>query len=324
MSLTDDLHTHGESGPDHPILQEIGRLAGQIVDISPDSGMEDTLENQLDILERMVEMGRLITGRIENDLGMDQLLKHPLFVDPESRRIAVGAARLGRDDIRTAAWASETPRVPHELQIPLLLHLLQNRDRMRPIRHLLSEFVEQVKPFLSPLDVESTKTGVPRIATNTRLAAHTLRTWGLIRSSRPVKFKTWELTHLGLIIGMAFALDGHKIQLTPPTVRTSGKWLAIPIRVMMTALEDPHKLRDVLSAVCRVNADILNSMSTILDILRDYGELITPPASGPTHLRERQAEAANLLERIQQEIPSDQLADDVVVDLALRDVLELD
>lgn len=305
----------------HPIVEAVSALVGGIVEFAPDSGVGTDLGSKLDVLERVVELGRLATGRLENSIRMTDLLETGIMVRPEGRTVLVGVEpRYGTRGRK--AWPTPDPRVPQELQTPLLLHLVHNRMRKRPIGQLLADFIEAITPFLSPLDVESTQTGVSRVATNSRFAARTLRSWGLLRTSREVAFKTWELTHLGVIVGAILVMKGNKIRIEPRRLKTSSSdWLAKPLQEVSHDLRDPVKLRRALAAICIPNADVLASMATVLEILQDYGEVICSDQSPGLSFAERRSKAAALLQSVEEAITPEQLADDIVTDLALRDLL---
>jgi len=304
----------------HPLLAIIEAWVEGIVLIQPTTGMSTDYRTKLDVLERIVELGRLTTGQAENAIRVDDLLVSGVDVDPETRQLAIGRSSRAGD----APWPAPSARVPYELQVPLLIYLVHSRSRREPIGDLLADFVTVASPFLTPWDMESTRTGVPRIATNTRLAARDLRAWGLLRYTRGEAFKTWELSHVGLIVGAGLSLRGATVSLQTRALKAShggSGWLTERIQDLWHDLSDVVKLKAILHAISRPNSDILKSMEKIQELLVAYGHLAHPRASGREVLHESRAEAEDLIECMQGVIRADDLADDVVTDLALRSLL---
>jgi hypothetical protein len=163
----------------------------------PDAG---DLARKVDVLERVVELMRLRSGVMENRLRMEELLGRGLQVsrggDGAVRLLVGGGAVTGR-----AGWRSRGGRTQTEMQVPLILYLLITYRSPRTINNLLVDFLSEARAWLSPSDVETTRTGVMRAMTTTRSAARALRLHGLLTDSDRTAYKTWELSVLGLLVG---------------------------------------------------------------------------------------------------------------------------
>lgn len=311
------------TGPTHPGLPALTTLIRRLVYIAPESGIADDLQSRLEVLERVVELARLSTGEVENRLPTRALLTAGLSFDVGAERISVGVPGKNSPDLATG-WPAPDARNPMELQTPLLLYLVHNHRRDAAVADLIHDFVRLIRPSLRPEDVETTRTGVTRVVTNTRLAARTLRTWGLLRYTQAEAYKTWELSHVGIIVAMALALRGTTFSPVVRMLRQSNPshgWLAEPLSLMCQALKEAEKLRAVLAQISSPNSDIILSMDIIKDLLRTFEHLSLPAGRDAASLRKRQEIAVGMMQEISVKIPQRQFADDSVTDLALRELI---
>jgi hypothetical protein len=285
----------------------------------PDS--EDDFTARIDVLERVLEIARLATGKVVNRTRMIDVMNAGLSVD-----LAAGVVSLspsGPLRLDTVQWPAPNERMPSELQIPLLLYLFLQYRRPEPIHKTIEGFVISLRNYLTPFDVESTITGVPRIMTNARVAANTLREWGLLQGSSRVRYKSWELTHIGLLAGAALIRSPDGTHQSIRALRMShSKHLATPIMDVIRSLSRAENLVPTLAAITRENADVLDSLGCIHELLQKYAALL--PISGAVDNFKFSNEAAKeLLKQIAEVIPVDSLADDLAKDYAIRDVLGL-
>lgn len=289
------------------------RLPGE-----PGNPTED-LVVKIDILERILEIARLRSGRVVNRTRMVDLIGSGWNVDPAEGIVTRDASAPVK--LADVPWPAPNERVPSELQTPLLLYLLRQYKRPEPIHKTIEEFVVFVRQYLTPFDVESTVTGVPRVMTNTRLAANTLRDWGLLQNARPVRYKSWELTHLGLLAGAALTRTATPDLQPKRCLRmTHTNHLAEPIMEAVRSLTRIENLLPTLEIISNENADVLQSLTTIRELVVEYEGLLFS-YGGSQDLQLSKIAARSVLERIVHSIPVDSLADDLAVDQAIQDVL---
>jgi hypothetical protein len=83
----------------------------------------------------------------------------------------------------------------------------QKALKLAPFGSVLSiihAFVREYLPSCHMADFQRTATGVLRIETNVRFAAHELRKIGLLQCNQTVAFKTWRLSLLGILAASKF------------------------------------------------------------------------------------------------------------------------
>lgn len=182
--------------PEH-LLDETERLIDRLVGLHCEQLAPGGLATRLDVLERLIELLRLRSGRIENTLSIHDLLHRELevFVNAET-----GALWLTVGPKRRDRHLAEVFRRHPDLHVALLLFLLYSGRAERRIGDDLNQFILEVKEGLHPCDTETTKTGVVRIATTTRDAARALRQHGLLRDVDETRGRRWELSVLGVLV----------------------------------------------------------------------------------------------------------------------------
>jgi hypothetical protein len=297
---------------------------------SPASQGAGELTHKMDVLERVVELLRLEHGEMQNRLRMKDCLTGGLEVS----RSASGALRLrvggSANRIERPGWPSPGGRTQDELQIPLILYLFITYRHRRRINDLLVSFLGEMRPWLSPDDVESTLTGVMRAMTTTRTAARALRLHGLIVDSPETAYKSWELSILGLVVGsLLVERRGRFVELTPRGVRAtaSGRFgasnhLTSVLADLMRELTDPTIVSRALRRVCTPNQDVFPTFDEVVAVLSEFGDELEQ-AQGQRRLEwhELRDRARALLTRLAEKVPESALADDMAKDLALRDLL---
>jgi hypothetical protein len=281
---------------------------------------DEEFEHKLDALHRVVELARLTTGAVVNKYTMREVLAAGVSVDLDAMLVGIGSTPDGSPRVDTSGWPAPNERMPNELQAPLLSYLLRQYKRPRRIHETIEGFVRAVKPFLTPFDTESTVTGVPRVMTNTRVAANLLRDWGLLQNSPRVRYKSWELTHLGLLAAAALAREGRPGIPARTLSMPYGQFVAEPIREVLWRLRRVDLLVPTLRIICADNGDVLRSLDAIHHLVCEYADALMRSVDLYDFSGSRAA-ALDVLRRIEETIPVESLADDLAVDLALRDLL---
>jgi hypothetical protein len=213
---------------------------------------------------------------------MRELLSLQISLDEHTNQVVLSspADQLTLDDQRLTA----DPRVPLELEVPLLLYLTRSYPGSAQIQRLLADFVSEIRPYLSPLDVERTVTGVPRIATNVRFASQRLRDRGLVSSSEKDRFRAWRLSPLGLVIG-AYLTQVVEWPGFPERVSAAGAPLPDRIEDALRELQNPKEQECVISSAMTRNPHIVEVADKVRQLLQESRK--SRASSSP--LEERQA-----------------------------------
>jgi hypothetical protein len=164
----------------------------------------DQIGEKLDVLERLIQFVRYFNSEKENRLEYTDFLKlnFGYYDDNQFRCIGVREETQFRK------------RKPSDYQLPLLIFLLINYPRPKQVLDTIKNFVSEIQHYLSPLDFETTKTGVLRCFTNTRFAAGTLRDWGLLRFAKEKGVRTWRLSFLGILVAsVVYSPEWRKISI---------------------------------------------------------------------------------------------------------------
>ncbi len=261
-----------------PLLHDLERLVEDLVVVEPGTDGHD-LATKLDILERVVELLRLRGGRVRNERSVGALLGGGLAVQHNGSggalRIVVGASG--------SRYGVDKPRTPDELHVPLLLYLLRDRNAGERIGDDLQHFILSIVNDLGPADVETTETGVMRIATTTRMAARALRHFGLIRDSDETRTKTWDLTLLGILCALDLG-EWHPAPRLPkrgertPIVRKRGgpERLAFSVEQSIESFVDERRVREELFSLLGDHPDRGALVDTVAPVIaarcRDFQE----------------------------------------------------
>jgi hypothetical protein len=277
---------------------------------------EEQFAAKLDVLQRIVELARLTNGSVVNKRTMRQLLSLGIDVDSAAGTVRIGAGTSAAYRLDASGWPAPNERMPNELQAPLLLHLLRQYKRPQRVHDTIEGFIRVVSLYLTPFNMESTLTGVPRVMTNTRVAASLLRDWCLIQNSERVRYKSWELTHLGLLAAAALALEQGPAITKRNVTMAYGQYVAEPIRDVLWRLRHIDLLVPTLRGICSENADALGSLEVIQLLVTEYAEVLRRSIDSNDFESCRKA-AMDVLGRIEDVIPVASLADDLAVDAAI-------
>lgn len=307
------------------LLSQLKSIIDEWIEIYPTPGVPDSYERRLDVLQRLVELGRLETGHLTNEVTIAALFKAGIQIDSEKKQVTIGAPQVipGRRP-KAEDWDAPSARTPDELQVPLLLYLLQNHRRGARIGDLIADFIRNMRRSLTPFDMESTRTGVPRVATNTRLAAQALREWGLLERSDRFVYKTWELTHLGMLVGSALYMENASKALQPRTLpRSHHGGLVKEIRSICAELTSEARLAELLERICRPHEDVLESLAEIRTILTEFHKNLSAGPGSPDSNEERREGVRVLVEKIKELIPLEDLATDLATGIGLDELLQI-
>jgi len=164
-----------------------GRLSGQMSLFSDQA----SLNEKIDLLERILEITRIENKYLENNLPTEEFLQGILKIDRGTLRF----------DAPKKIKNLGSGTSPIRLQPKLLLFLLfiHNRGSYK-VYDIIDRFIRIIWDHLDPLDFKKTRTGVTRCFTNTRFAANTLRRYGLLKFTRKEAYKTWALSLPGILV----------------------------------------------------------------------------------------------------------------------------
>jgi hypothetical protein len=254
-------------------LAEVERRITALVRFEQEPPSESALASRLDVLERVIQLLRLRSGRLENKLPMEELLARWQGQPPAET--AMGSAIFVGAE-RTSHRAREARRHP-DLHVALLLFLLHKRTVGSHIGENLNQFILAIGDGLMPADLEATRTGVIRIATTTRDAARALRQHGLLRDSDETRGSRWELSVLGILTAVRLSDSHAKISL--PAAVASGeafslnggrKRLASEVEKIIRTFAAPRDVEKSLMALVGEDTDVFASFERVVDVLASH------------------------------------------------------
>lgn len=313
------------------VIERLERFVNDIVEIDPAPMPEQALARKLDVLARVVELLRLGSGRSDNRTSMDEMLERGLDVFPSSASqlvVHVGGRAKAR------AVGAGRSRLPSELQECLLLHLLHRRSRSGSIGDDLHEFVVAIRDDLAPRDVESTRTGVMRIATTTRDAARVLRMHGLVRDNDETRGRRWDLSLLGVLTAVEVGGAGRGGALPPlaayeHTVSRFGEGdrLAASLETTIARFGDPGVVAGAIRRLCSPDSDVFPTFDVVVHALVEFcrslvvhWQALDARASILTS-KDVRAAADEMLRTIQDSVPAGLFAEEVNKSLALDQLI---
>jgi hypothetical protein len=256
------------------LLDQTESLIQQLVGLQSEDLARGGLATRLDVLERVIELLRLRSGRIENTMSVNDLLHREVevFVNAETGALWLSVGT----DFRDRRIAEVYRRHP-DLHVALLLFLLHSGREESRIGDDLYHFIISVKNGLHPSDVETTRTGVVRIATTTRDAARALRQHGLLRDIDETRGRRWELSVLGVLV--ASELTGKHPELRLPERHDQGdgygqiwalKRLAPDVEEVVRRFAHPTEVRRALSELVDPDKDVVISFDVVAQTLAHY------------------------------------------------------
>lgn len=218
------------------------------------------IASKVDFLERAIELWRFHTGNDENKVPFEVLLQSPFVVEDEQVQFQV-PPHLGNLDAGTPAT---------RLQPRLLMFLLLYHREEYEVYEIIEKFIDKIRSELSVLDFKKTKTGTTRCFTNTRFAAHTLRSFGFLRFTQREAFKTWVLSLPGFLVASR-------------VVEYSNNWSIDSNEKLRRSVVHPEVLNanqalttydqfvNQLRLICEPNVDVF---ATFDDVLRQSHSLL--------------------------------------------------
>lgn len=327
------------------LLENAERFVMQTVGLGPGRGEDGSLADRLDVLERVIELLRIRSGRVENALTMDDLLGRGLLIEPPAYS-NTPPIFVGRH-ADSPPMPPERPRRQSELQVALLVHLLHARSQSGRIGDDLHRFILGVGGDLAPTDVETTETGVMRIATTTRSAARTLRMFGLLRDTDETRTRTWELSVLGILVAVELSRSMPTLALpqrnaptgSPNALRDSesmaeyflrhqwfseGIRLADPVAASVRHFRDDAVVRAALLRLCADDSDVFPSFATVVRTVARYCAALDDGLEHAAEQREKvdpkalRRAADEMLAVVESAVRPSALAEDVNKSLSLR------
>lgn len=283
-------------------LAALARAVTDWIEIQPSSGLDDDLATRLDVLDRVVDVLRSQAHNTAHGLSLREFLRAGPAISGSSRRSVlefVGPTG-GAPEID---WASFSR--PIALQRRLLIFLLVHGEPSQKILDTIGAFIRWNQKQLQLLDFERTKSGPPRVWTNTRFAAGDLRNHGILKYSDDEAFKVWELSFIGLVLALeVYRLDRSGRHPLPPGPLI-GRGLDGEILRILKNMEREQGLNPVLRTMCKLAnidpGDAVRIHDLVIELYREYLvalEKETQPADQPADETPRVAEVAAQIETI--------------------------
>ena len=237
-------------------------------------GLKDEFSAKVSLLERLIELARFYRDNHDNRFSLRELRNLNMdFIVGGKVRI-----KLERD-----AEFSDLLREPLKtihLEVPLLMYLLIDYSHSREVFATIENFLREIRPILSPLDFEKTRTGVTRCFTNTRFAAVVLRDFGFLRFGHKEAFKKWQLSFLGLLVAGILYEPGWRKQKKWKIdyFRNVPKQIPMALSQVVELLEDHSMFLDTLQRLCSkggIKFDVFEkSRNEIYSLLTKYSHVL--------------------------------------------------
>jgi len=238
-------------------LSHAREIIDSLIQISPEGHAqwdEVSFAQKLDRLSELIDALRFDAGCPEPEDSLTTFWPNRIFANAVSKTIDfVGSGIAERSDRKRAP----------ELMLPLLDYLYTHPGKGGSVLSIIHAFVREYLPNCHMVDFQRTATGVLRIETNVRFAAHELRKIGLLQCNQTVAFKTWRLSLLGIL-----AASKYPASYTDQKYDNSENiW-----RGTLIARLDPKKAFDPsssnLEALCKLAPVDWPDKNSFLDLVR--------------------------------------------------------
>jgi len=200
------------------------------------------------------------------------------------------------------------------MQPPLLMFLMLHHGDQLTVPEIIQRFLEKVRPQLSYLDFKKTKSGSSRCSVHTRLAAQTLRNYGLLRYTWREGYKSWELTLPGFLAAAGiFAVRSHDSMpwTIPPQFKEFGFEVRPEIRRTWDEIKSYSAFIASLASICRPGATVFRTFERVLvkayPTLQDYWAVLN---DSRLTRKDRRAKSSELMRQIHQKAITDDFYDE--------------
>jgi len=186
-------------------------IIDSLVEIVPDRQANwnaVTFAQKLDRLAELIDVLRFDAGCPQEDAPLRTFHPNGIFVDVSAGKIHF---------VRNGPTERLDDEASQKLMLPLLDYLYTHPGKGKPVLSIIRAFVREYFPRCRLRDFQRTATGVLRIETNVRFAAHKLRKIGLLQFSEVEAFKTWRLSLLGILAGNHYAGGNYDQKEAVPT-----------------------------------------------------------------------------------------------------------
>jgi hypothetical protein len=202
-----------------------------------------------------------------------------------------------------------TGTVSSRLQSPLLMFLLlQHGNRLR-VSEIVQQFIAKVRPHLAYIDFKKTKSGSTRCAANTRLAAHILRNYGLLKHTWQDGYKSWQLSLAGYLAAADIfsRRSPEPDQWTiPPQFKESHFDLRPEVRRACDDLKTYDAFIARLASICRPEATVFKTFEPALQkahlLLKGYWTVLNNPRISR---KDRRAASSELIRHVEHQALTD-------------------
>jgi hypothetical protein len=224
---------------------------------------------KLDLLERLLEVTRGVTGYHKNRLDMRSL---------DGLHVAgTGMELLVKADAQRGLEVAEPYRAL-DYQLPLMQFLLINSSAGRlSVLRTIEALVSSVHTLLGPADYEKTRIGTTRCYTNARFAATTLRRYGFLQYTYREAYKCWELSFLGILVAAITYEDAGLMFGRVPPGETKQRYFPLHPKVgeALERLQSPKAVAAVIRELCQASGEAFS----------DFGTVVSAVTAATTNLR---------------------------------------
>ena len=262
--------------------------------------VEPTLSHKIALLSLVLEELKHERQMPEDLVGFETYVQCEILADKDNISITtpIFAKDLG------------TGTAPIRLQSPLLVFLLLHHGNRFRVSEIVEHFVAKVRPHLTYLDFKKTKSGSARCFANSRLAAHTLRNYGLLKYTWQDGYKSWQLS----LAGVLAAADIFKRRSPEPNqwnIPPHFKEFQFDLRPEVRRACDDLKTYEAfigrLASICRPDATVFKTHEPALQkaypLLKDYWAALNDPK---LNRKERRAASSERIRQLENEVLTDE------------------
>ena len=263
-------------------LQHARAIIDSLIDIEPKLPKEwekITFAQKLNRLSELIDALRFDGGHLDAETTLATFRPNKIFADPSAGKIHFleGGPRQHLDEFAA-----------QKLMLPLLDYLFTHPGKGKRVLTIMRDFIREYLSKCRMVDFERTATGVLRIETNLRFAAHNLRKSGLLQYTQAEAFKTWRLSLLGILAADQLHHDLATSKAPPEEI-----WLEIILQ-RLQPLETMENLISKLERIAKLPgvawAEKHSFLSLTMDVISKYRGIFSPDNKTNRYQREGLAE----------------------------------
>ncbi len=195
------------------------------------------------------------------------------------------------------------------LQVPLLQFLLLDHSSRFRVSEIVERFIAKVRPHLNYIDFKKTKSGTTRCSANTRLAAHTLRNYGLLKYTWHNGYKSWQLSLAGILAAADIFSRRSREEIQwniPPHFKEFHFDLRPEVHRAGDDIKSYEGFIERLASICRPDTTVFKTFEPELQkaylLLKDYWVALNDPQ---LNRKDRRTASMERMRQLEHEVLTD-------------------